>query len=160
MDYNLLYALDVRAEPIRSGSFSGGNMAIPLKQLKGMDDDLAKKLKAKNIRDSDQYLEASASSKQRRALAKELEVNEKAILELANRADLARMKGVAGIYSDLLEQAGVDTIKELATRNPENLHAKIIEVNNEKRLATRLPTVLDVLEWVEAAQAMPKVLTY
>ncbi len=135
-------------------------MAIPLKQLKGMDDDLAKKLKAKNIRDSDQYLEASASSKQRRALAKELEVNEKAILELANRADLARMKGVAGIYSDLLEQAGVDTIKELATRNPENLHAKIIEVNNEKRLATRLPTVLDVLEWVEAAQAMPKVLTY
>jgi predicted flap endonuclease-1-like 5' DNA nuclease len=135
-------------------------MAIPLKQLKGMDDDLAKKLKAKNIRDSDQYLEAAASSKQRRALAKELEVAEKAVLELANRADLARMKGVAGIYSDLLEQAGVDTIKELATRNPENLHAKIIEVNNEKRLATRLPTVLDVLEWVEAAQAMPKVLTY
>jgi hypothetical protein len=135
-------------------------MAIPLKQLKGMDDDLAKKLKVKEIRDSDQLLEASATAKQRRALAKELDVKEKVVLELANRADLARMKGVAGIYSDLLEQAGVDTIKELATRNPENLHAKIIEVNNEKRLATRLPTVLDVLEWVEAAQAMPKILTY
>ena len=135
-------------------------MAIPLKQLKGMDDELAKKLKVKDIRDSDQLLEACASAKQRRAMAKELEVEEKALLELANRADLARMKGAAGIYSDLLEQAGVDTIKELATRNPENLHAKIIEVNNEKRLATRLPTVLDVLEWVEAAQEMPKVLTY
>ena len=135
-------------------------MAIPLKQLKGMDNDLAKKLKVKDIRNSDQFLEAAASAKQRRALAKELEVKEKVVLELANRADLARMKGVAGIYSDLLEQAGVDTIKELATRNPENLHAKIVEVNNEKRLATRLPTVLDVLEWVEAAQEMPKVLTY
>ncbi len=135
-------------------------MAIPLKQLKGMDDDLAKKLKVKEIRDSDQFLEAAASTKLRRTLAKELDVKEKVVLELANRADLARMKGVAGIYSDLLEQAGVDTIKELATRNPENLHAKIVEVNNEKRLATRLPTVLDVLEWVEAAQAMPKVLTY
>ena len=135
-------------------------MAIPLKQLKGMDNDLAKKLKVKDIRDSDQFLEAAASAKQRRALGKELEVKEKVVLELANRADLARMKGVAGIYSDLLEQAGVDTIKELATRNPENLHAKIVEVNNEKRLATRLPTVLDVLEWVEAAQEMPKVLTY
>jgi len=135
-------------------------MAIPIKQLKGMEDDLAKKLKVKDIRDSDQFLEAAASPKLRRALAKELKVPERSVLELANRADLARMKGVAGIYSDLLEQAGVDTIKELATRNPENLYAKIVEVNNEKKLAGRLPTILDVLEWVEAAQAMPKVLTY
>ncbi len=135
-------------------------MAIPIKQLKGMDDQLAKKLKVKDIRDSGQFLEATASAKQRKALAKELEVNERAILELTNRADLSRLKGVAGIYSDLLEQAGVDTIKELATRNPENLYNKMLEVNNEKRLAGRLPTILDVAEWVEAAQEMPKVLTY
>lgn len=135
-------------------------MAIPIKQLKGMDDQLAKKLKAKEIRDSEQFLEAAASSKQRKGLAKELGVKERTVLELANRADLSRLKGVAGIYSDLLEQAGVDTIKELATRNPENLFNKIVEVNNEKRLAGRLPTILDVAEWVEAAQEMPKVLTY
>ncbi len=135
-------------------------MAIPIKQLKGMDDQLAKKLKVKDIRDSGQFLEATASAKQRKALAKELEVNERSILELTNRADLSRLKGVAGIYSDLLEQAGVDTIKELATRNPENLYNKMLEVNNEKRLAGRLPTILDVAEWVEAAQEMPKVLTY
>jgi len=135
-------------------------MAIPIKQLKGMDDQLAKKLKVKDIRDSKQFLDATASAKQRKALAKELEADERAILELANRADLSRLKGVAGIYSDLLEQAGVDTIKELATRNPENLYNKMLEVNNEKRLAGRLPTILDVAEWVEAAQEMPKVLTY
>ncbi len=135
-------------------------MAIPIKQLKGMDDQLAKKLKLKDIRDSGQFLAATASAKQRKALAKDLEVDERAILELANRADLSRLKGVAGIYSDLLEQAGVDTIKELATRNPENLYNKMLEVNNEKRLAGRLPTILDVAEWVEAAQEMPKVLTY
>lgn len=135
-------------------------MAIPLKQLKGMTDELAKKLKGKDIRDSGQYLEAAASAKQRRALAKELDVDERTILELANRSDLSRLKGVAGIYSDLLEQGGVDTIKELGNRNPENLHAKIIEVNNEKQLAGRLPTLLDVVEWVEAAQEMPKMLSY
>ncbi len=135
-------------------------MAIPIKQLKGMDDQLAKKLKVKDIRDSKQFLDATASAKQRKALAKELEADERTILELANRADLSRLKGVAGIYSDLLEQAGVDTIKELATRNPENLYNKMLEVNNEKRLAGRLPTILDVAEWVEAAQEMPKVLTY
>jgi predicted flap endonuclease-1-like 5' DNA nuclease len=135
-------------------------MAIPIKQLKGMDNELAAKLKVKDIRDSDKYLEATSTAKQRRALAKELEVEEKRILALANRADLARLKGVAGIYSDLLEQAGVDTLKELATRDPEKLHAKIVQVNDEKKLAGRLPTLLDVAEWIEAAEAIPKVLTY
>lgn len=135
-------------------------MAIPIKQLKGMTDELAKKLKVKDIRDSGQFLEASASAKQRRALAKELEIGDRDVLELANRADLSRLKGVAGIYSDLLERAGVDTIKELATRNPENLHNKIVEVNEKEQLAGRLPTLLDIAEWIEAAQAMPKVLTY
>jgi predicted flap endonuclease-1-like 5' DNA nuclease len=135
-------------------------MAIPIKQLKGMDDALAAKLKAKNIRDSDQYLAATASAKQRKALAKELDVVERDLLELANRADLSRIKGVAGIYSDLLEKAGVDTIKELATRNPASLHSKMIQVNEEKQLAGRLPTLLDIGEWVEAAQELEKVLTY
>jgi predicted flap endonuclease-1-like 5' DNA nuclease len=135
-------------------------MAIPIKQLKGMNDALAAKLKAKEIRDSDQYLAITASAKQRKALAKELEVGERDLLELANRADLSRIKGVAGIYSDLLEQAGVDTVKELATRNPENLHTKMVQVNEEKQLAGRLPTLLDVGEWVEAAQDLDKVLTY
>jgi len=135
-------------------------MAIPIKQLKGMDNELAAKLKPKDIRDSDRYLEATATTKQRRALAKELEVEEKRLLAIANRADLARLKGVAGIYSDLLEQAGVDTLKELATRDPEKLHAKMIQVNDEKKLAGRLPTLLDVAEWIEAAEAIPKVLTY
>jgi len=135
-------------------------MAIPIKQLKGMDNELAAKLKGKDIRDSDKYLAATATAKQRRALAKELEFEEKRILALANRADLARLKGVAGIYSDLLEHAGVDTLKELATRDPEKLHAKMIQVNDEKKLAGRLPTLLDVAEWIEAAEAIPKVLTY
>ena len=135
-------------------------MAIPIKQLKGMTDDLAKKLKTKDIRDSDQFLEAAATAKQRRTLAKEFDKNEREILELANRADLSRLKGVAGIYSDLLERSGVDTIKELATRNPENLHKKIVEVNEKEQLAGRLPTLLDVAEWVEAAETMPKLLTY
>ncbi len=135
-------------------------MAIPIKQLKGMDDELAKKLKALDIRDSEQYLQSATSPKQRKALAKDLGIAERDVLELANRADLSRLKGVAGIYSDLLERAGVDTIKELATRNPENLYNKMVEVNNELRLAGRLPTILDVAEWVEDAQEMPKILTY
>lgn len=135
-------------------------MAIPLTKLKGMTDKLRAQFESKGIHNSDQLLEACASAKQRRALASEFENAEKALLELSNRADLSRIKGVAGVYSDLLEQAGVDTVKELATRKPENLHTKIVEVNTARKLTAKLPTVDDVSQWVAQAKELPKSLMY
>ena len=41
----------------------------------------------------------------------------KKILKWVNMADLYRIKGVGSEYSELLEAAGVDTIKELRNRN-------------------------------------------
>jgi predicted flap endonuclease-1-like 5' DNA nuclease len=87
-------------------------------------------------------------------------VDTKAILELANRADLARVKGIGGVYADFMEEAGVDTVKELATRNPENLHAKLVEINNEKKLTERVPTAEMVAEWVTQAKGLPPMLEY
>ena len=49
------------------------------------------------------------------------------MLELVNRADLARIKGIGEVYSNLLENAGVDTVLELSKRVPANLHAKLVE---------------------------------
>ncbi|HHB13259.1 MAG TPA: DUF4332 domain-containing protein, partial [Chromatiales bacterium] len=89
-------------------------MSVPIKQLKGMTDELAAKLSELGITNSDKLLQAAATPKQRRELAKQTGVKERDILELANRADLSRIKGVAGVFSDLLEKAGVDTVKELA----------------------------------------------
>ena len=82
------------------------------------------------------------------------------ILELANRADLARISGIAGVFSDLLEHAGVDTVKELATRNPDNLHAKLLEINAAKKLSGRAPSQGMVKDWVAQAKALPKLLEY
>jgi predicted flap endonuclease-1-like 5' DNA nuclease len=87
-------------------------------------------------------------------------VEPRAILELANRADLARVRGVAGVFSDLLERAGVDTVKELATRNPDNLHAKVEEVNARERLSGRTPPWSAVKDWVAQAKVLPRILQY
>ena len=135
-------------------------MTTPVKELRGMVDGLADKLKEKGLTTNEKYLMATAGPKDRRELAKEMGVDDKVILELANRADLARIKGVSGVFSDLLEHAGVDTVKELATRNAANLHAKIIEVNSEQNLAGRAPTASDVENWVQQAKELPKILTY
>ncbi|MGD8207410.1 MAG: DUF4332 domain-containing protein [Thiohalocapsa sp.] len=135
-------------------------MPTPIKDLKGMTDAIAETLKARQIADNEQLVEAAAAPAQRKELATACGCDPKEILELANRADLARVKGVSGVYSDLLEQAGVDTVKELATRKPENLHAKIAETNDAIRLTERPPTTAQVEDWVAQAKALPKTLTY
>jgi len=128
--------------------------------MRGITVDISAKLKEKGLKDIDLYLEAVKTPKQRKELAKELGTDEKAVLELANRADLARVKGIGEVFADLLETAGVDTIKELAKRVPENLHAKLLEVNKDKKVAGRQPTLDMVKDWVAQAKELPKLLEY
>ena len=114
-------------------------MPVAVKDLKGASTALVEKLKKQGIANSEQLLNAAAKPAGRKALAKECGCDTKVILELANRADLSRVKGVAGVYSDLLEQAGVDTVKELSKRKPDNLHAKIVETNQASKLTKQAP---------------------
>ena len=135
-------------------------MAISIGKLRGMNADLEAKLKAEGLGDTDKLLAATKAPADRKALAKKTGADERDILELANRADLSRVKGVAGVFSDLLEEAGVDTVKELAKRRADNLHAKIKEVNDASQLAKRIPTASEVESWVNQAKDLPKLLTY
>lgn len=81
-------------------------------------------------------------------------------MELANRADLARIKGGAGVFGELLEQAGVDTVKELATRRPDNLHTKMCAVNTQHKVAGRAPTLGEIESWVTEAKGIGGKLQY
>lgn len=135
-------------------------MTIPVSKIRGMSQDIAAKLREHGVSDSDGFLTAAKTPKERKALAGQLGVEANIILELANRADLARVRGIGTVFSDLLEKAGVDTVKELAHRVPENLHAKLIDVNNDLQLSGRKPTLADVKLWVSQAKELPKLLEY
>ena len=135
-------------------------MATRMAQMRGVTMDVSGKLKAMSLKDNLAFLEAVKTPKQRKELAASLGIDEKAVLELANRADLARIKGIGEVFSDLLENAGVDTVKEMAKRVPENLHAKLLEVNKDKTLAGRQPTLDMVKDWVAQAKELPKLLEY
>ena len=69
-------------------------------------------------------------------------------------ADLFRINGVASQYAELLENAGVDTVKELKHRNAENLAAKMAEINEEKKLVRRSPSAIVVQGWVSQAKKL------
>ncbi len=128
--------------------------------IEGIGEVYAKKLVAAGIKTVAGLLKAGATPKGRKALAEETGISDTLILEWVNLADLFRIKGVGEEYSDLLEEAGVDTVKELAQRNAANLYEKIVETNKEKKLVRQVPSSKQVAAWVEQAKALPRAVEY
>ena len=118
------------------------------------------KLKEAGITSVEGLLSACTTKKNRVDLAAKTGITEKLILKWANHADLIRIKGVGGEYAELLEAAGVDTVPELSKRKPDNLLAKMTEVNEAKKLVRKLPVKKQVDGWVQQAAKLPRVLQY
>lgn len=128
--------------------------------IEGIGPVYAGKLQEAGIRTTEALLDAGKTPKGREALEEKTGIGGKLILEWVNLADLFRIKGVGEEYSDLLEEAGVDTVPELAQRNPVNLNQKPGKVNAEKSLVRRLPSQGQVADWVAQAKALDRVITY
>lgn len=129
-------------------------------EIEGIGPSFKKKLQKVGIRTTGKLLERAANPKGRRQLADESGIDEARILKWANMADLMRIKGVAEEYSELLEAAGVDTVKELKRRNAANLADKMAEVNAKKKLVRLLPSEKRVESWVAHAKTLKAVMTY
>lgn len=137
-----------------------GDEMKKLSLIEGIGETYTGKLEAEGIKSVDNLLEAGAGKKGRQALSEKTGISEKMILKWVNRADLFRIKGISTQYSDLLEIAGVDTVPELAQRKAENLQAKMVEVNEEKKLVKKVPTLADVESWIAQAKELPRVVTH
>ena len=131
-----------------------------LSGIEGIGEALEQKLKDSGISSIEALLEAGATPAGRKALAEKSGISDKLVLKFVNHADLMRIKGIGGEYSELLEAAGVDTVPELANRNPANLVAKMNEVNEAKKLIRRVPVESQVTDWVKQAKELPRKLTY
>ncbi|SDH29506.1 DUF4332 domain-containing protein [Roseospirillum parvum] len=131
-----------------------------LVDIEGIGAAYAEKLSAAGVSTVEKLLEKGASPAGRKELEAASGLSGKLILRWCNMADLFRIKGVGEEYADLLEAAGVDTVPELAQRNAANLHAKMEEVNGEKKLVRALPSEKQVADWVAQAKDLPRVMTY
>ena len=129
-------------------------------EIEGVGDVYAEKLGAAGIPTVEGLLDSGASSHGRKALSEQTGISEQLILKWVNHSDLFRINGVAGEYSELLEASGVDSVPELAQRNPSNLQAKMAEVNEEKKLVRRVPSEAEVQKWVTEAKELPRRVNY
>ena len=129
-------------------------------EIEGIGPTFGAKLVAADVKTVEALLKAGGSAAGRKDLAAKSGIDAGKLLEWVNRADLMRIKGVGSEFSDLLEASGVDTVKELATRRPDNLFAKMVESNTAKKLVRRTPTQAEVEKWVAEAKTLPQAVTH
>lgn len=131
-----------------------------IEDVEGIGPAYGEKLRKAGVTNTDQLLTAGKTKKGRAELAQKTGISEALILKWVNMVDLYRIKGVGSEFSELLEAAGVDTVKELKHRIPANLAKKMTEVNEQKKLTRRVPTVEMLTDWIEQAKTLPAAVEY
>lgn len=135
-------------------------MEYKIIDIEGIGDVYAEKLVAAGINNVSELLEKGAAPKGRKELADQTGISEKLILRWTNHADLFRINGVGPQFAELLEAAGVDTVKEFRHRVAENLQPKLVEVNEEKNICNRVPAVSEVQRMIDQAKELEPMITY
>lgn len=135
-------------------------MTYKIIDVEGIGEVYGKKLVDAGINTVEELLEAGCKPAGRKALAEKTDISPKLILTWTNHADLMRINGIGPQFSELLEAAGVDTVKELKHRKAENLQPKLEEINAEKNLVNRVPGLKEVQKMIDQAAELPAKMEY
>jgi hypothetical protein len=135
-------------------------MSYPITDIEGIDGEAAAILKSVGIRSTERLLEAARTLRGRKELANKTCFSQKQLLSWANVADRMRVRGINKEYSQLLQAAGVDTVKELKYRNPSNLAKAMADANKRNKVVRFLPSEKVVARWIDHAKKLPLKITY
>ncbi|MBV8752480.1 MAG: DUF4332 domain-containing protein [Hyphomicrobiales bacterium] len=135
-------------------------MSYAVMDIKGIGPLMADKLKKVGIRTTAKLLETAASAKGRKELAAKIGVDEKTVLRWANLVDRMRIKGIGEDYATLLQDVGVDTVRELKHRNVAKLASAMREANKRNKKVRLLPSERRVQRWVDQAKQLPLKISY
>ena len=135
-------------------------MSYSITDIEGIGSDQATVLKSAGIRSTGRLLESARTVKGRKLLAEKTGIDSKQLLFWANVADRMRIKGVSREYAELLQAAGVDTVRELQHRNPTKLVKAMADANERRKLVRLLPSEKTVARWIEHAKKLPLKITY
>ncbi len=131
-----------------------------LEEIEGIGPKYAKELRKAGVRSTNDLLKKGATPDGRKKISKDSGISPKLVLEWVNHSDLFRIKGVGEEYADLLEEAGVDTVVELAQRKAENLFESMKKTNEKKKLVRQLPGISKIQNWIKEAKKLPRVIKY
>lgn len=135
-------------------------MYYKIEQIEGIGPVNAGKLARAGIATTEDLLDLCADRDGRDSVAEVAGISPERILKWANQADLMRINGIGPQFAELLEVAGVDTVKELRHRNARNLAETLDSINSEHALTRVTPTATTVAKWVETAQTTDPLIQY
>ncbi len=125
-----------------------------LNKIAGISEDYAVKLKSAGVTTIEKLLSHGDTKQGRKAIAQKAQINEKLVSKWVHHADFFRIKGIAGLKAELLEQAGVPTVTVLGKQDPDKLYEKLVKVNNKANLVERVPGIVQVRRWVKTAKKL------
>ena len=131
-----------------------------IEKIHGIDPVVAARLRNAGITTVNALLKTCSTRTGRREIAKRAGVPDALLLRFVNHADLMRINGIGWQIACLMENAGVDSVPELAHRNPVNLCRQLAEANAQLKVVRQVPSVWRVTEWIEKARAMSAVVTH
>jgi predicted flap endonuclease-1-like 5' DNA nuclease len=152
--------LQLSEAPTETAEETQAKFSRDIETLKNIGTENGEKLKAAGIHSPLLLLRKGATRQGRREVAQQTGIDEKLILQWVNYVDLFRIRGIGPEFADLLEQAGVDTVVELATRNTNNLYQQVVKINQERKLVRQTPSLTQVASWVDQAHKLPRTITY
>jgi predicted flap endonuclease-1-like 5' DNA nuclease len=135
-------------------------MSYSIEEIEGIGPEYGQKLRDVDIQTTEDLLRRCGDKKGREGVSTEAGLSETHLLDWVNKADLMRINGVGEEYADLMEAAGVDTVKELATRNAENLAVALEECNETKNLTDRVPSAETVQKWIDEAGSLEPMVSH
>lgn len=128
--------------------------------IEGIGSSYADRLSKAGIRTTETLLKRGGTAEGRKEIESMTGIGNAQILKWVNKADLLRVKGIGGQYSDLLERAGVDTVVELSKRVAGKLLTKMVEVNQTKNLVDKMPALTQVQRWIAQAKKLRRAVSY
>ena len=135
-------------------------MAKSIEVIEGIGPVYGKKLREVGCGSAVKLLQHGATRQGRKKIADESGISDSIVLRCVNMADLFRIKGVATQYAELLEAAGVDTVKELRNRNSANLAVAMKETNEQKNLTRQVPSEKMLADWIDQAKKLDPIVSY
>lgn len=135
-------------------------MSNKIEEIEGIEKNYAEKLRAVDIQTTDDLLRRCGGKKGREGVSRETGISEKYLLDWVNIADLMRINGIGEEYANLLKETGVDTVKELAFRNADNLTVMVEITNSAKKISKRTPSDGVIQEWIDEAKTLDAMVTY
>lgn len=135
-------------------------MSKSITMIEGIGEVFKGKLAEAGVTSVEGLLEKGATKAGRKSIADASGIDEGKILDWVNMADLFRINGIGSQFAELLKAAGVDTVKELRTRNAENLHSALTKTQEEKGLTRVVPPLSKVEDFIAQAKSLDPVVTY